>query len=46
MAFRNETPRDEILSGTSVTDAFKGIFRVNGGWGNVSGPGLLYVRRH
>lgn len=41
MAFRSETARDEVFSGHSITDAFKGIFRMGGGWGNVSGPGLL-----
>lgn len=43
MAYRSETARDEVFSGQSVTDAFRGIFRIGGGWGNVSGPGLLYV---
>lgn len=43
MAYRTETARDEVFSGSSITDAFKGIFRMGGGWGNVSGPGLLCV---
>lgn len=41
MAFRNETPRDEVFSGHSITDAFKGIFRMGGGWGEYREPSAI-----
>lgn len=35
MAFQHSNPGNEAISNPQWTDAFKGILRVGGGWGNV-----------
>ncbi|KIV94874.1 hypothetical protein PV10_02595 [Exophiala mesophila] len=45
MAFRNPQPGSEAIAGASqLTDSFRHILRVGGGYGNVSGPGLFMLR--
>ena len=43
MAFRAETTRDEVLYNPSFSDAWRGLFRTVGGFGNVRLVSLLNV---
>ncbi|KAF2163235.1 hypothetical protein M409DRAFT_26279 [Zasmidium cellare ATCC 36951] len=43
MAFRRD--RDDVVNGGSAFhDAGRGLLRMAGGWGNVSGPGIFMIR--